>query len=57
MNSTPDRKEERLQDAAAAYNAFKRYYPESEYGEDAVDLYEDIQKELSDFKETETLSK
>ena len=57
MNSTPDRKEERLQDAVAAYNTFKRYYPESEYGEDAVDLFEDIQKEMSDFQNTETLSK
>ncbi len=57
MNSTLDRKQERLQNAVAAYNAFNRYYPESEYGEDAVDLYEDIQKEMSDFQETETLSK
>lgn len=56
-NSILSRKKERLDNAAAAYNTLIRYYPDSEYAEDARELYEDIQDELADYQETVSLSK
>lgn len=58
LNSTFSKKKQRLQDAAAAYNAFMRYYAESQYADDARELYQDIQKALADYQALgETLSK
>ena len=58
MNSTFSKKRERLQDAVGAYNAFMRYYSESQYADDARELYEDIQKELAFYQQLEeTISK
>lgn len=58
LNSTFSKKHQRLQDAVAAYNAFMRYYSESQFADDARELYEDIEKELAAYQALEgTLSK
>lgn len=58
LNSTFSKKYQRLQDAEAAYNSFMRYYSESQYADDARELYEDIQKEMAAYQALEgTLSK
>lgn len=56
-NSTPSKKKERLDNAVAAYDAFMRYYAESEYAEDARKLYADLQEEITEFEAIQTLSK
>ena len=56
-NSTPSKKKERLDNAVAAYNAFMRYYAESEFAEDARQLYADLQEEITEFEAIQTLSK
>ena len=56
-NSTPSKKKERLDDAVAAYEAFMRYYAESEFAEDAQKLYADLQEEITEFEAIQTLSK
>ncbi|MBC2840769.1 outer membrane protein assembly factor BamD [Robiginitalea sp. SC105] len=56
-NSTFSKKKERLDNAVSAYNAFMRYYSDSQYAEDARELYEDLQEEITDIQELETLSK
>lgn len=55
MNSTEDKKKERLEDALASYNNLMRYFPESKFKDEADDLAKAIQKELSAY--TATVSK
>ncbi len=52
MNSVPSKKEERLNNALAAYTALKRYYPKGEFVDEADKLVEDINRELKDFQKT-----
>src|SRR5690606_16827758 len=49
VNSTPDRKRERLEDALGAYNSLMREFPEGEFKDRADDLAGTIQKELNAF--------
>lgn len=53
LNSTFSKKRERLDEAEAAYNAFMRYYPQSEFLKDVSKLYEDILKEKEAFEALE----
>ncbi len=55
MNSTEDKKKERLEDALASYNNLIRYFPESKFKDEADDLAKAIQKELGAY--TATVSK
>jgi len=57
LNSTLNRKKERLQDAKAAYNALLKLYPETKYAEDASKLVEKVDQELETFAAQENLSK
>jgi outer membrane protein assembly factor BamD len=50
VNSTPDRKKERLEDALGAYNSLMREFPEGEFKGRADDLAGTIQKELNAFE-------
>ncbi len=56
INSTEDKKKERLEDALDSYNNLLRYFPETEFKKEADKLAETIQKELSTYSDT-TLSK
>ena len=47
MNSTENRKKERLEDALNSYKTLLRYFPETQFKKKADDLSEKIQKELS----------
>ncbi|SHG24896.1 Beta-barrel assembly machine subunit BamD [Flagellimonas flava] len=47
LNSTENRKKERLEDAMASYNNLLRYFPDSQFKKKADDLSEKIQKELA----------
>ncbi len=49
LNSTENRKKERLEDAQASYNTLMRYFPESQFKKKADNLSEKIQKELSEY--------
>lgn len=49
LNSTQNRKKERLEDAQSAYNTLMRYFPESQFKKKADNLSEKIQKELSQY--------
>lgn len=55
INSTEDKKQERLEDALGSYNNLLRYFPETKFKDEADDLAETIQKELSAY--TATVSK
>ncbi len=57
LNSTINRKEERLLTAEAAYNNLLKYYPNTSFLKDADDLLEKVSKEMTRFKEQEILSK
>lgn len=46
LNSTEDKKPERLEIAKTAYNNLKRYFPETKYAKKADNLLEKIEKEL-----------
>lgn len=50
LNSTFGKKQERLDAASAAYNTFKRYYPESEFSRDVEKRYAQLQKERENFE-------
>lgn len=50
MNSTENKKKERLEDAENSYNTFMRYFPESDFKKRADDLIAKIQKELSEYQ-------
>ena len=47
LNSTEDKKQERLEEAMGAYQNLMRYYPETKYAEAARDLADKIEKELN----------
>ena len=47
MNSTENKRKERLEEAMASYNTLMRYFPESEFKKKADNLSEKIQEELS----------
>ncbi len=49
LNSTENKKQERLEDAQSAYNNLMRYYPETKFKKKADNLSEKIQKELSSY--------
>jgi outer membrane protein assembly factor BamD len=57
LNSTENRKEERLQTAESAYKNLLRYYPQTNFLKEADDLMGKINKEISDYKDQETTSK
>ncbi len=52
VNSTEDKKRERLEDALDSYNNLLRYFPETEYKKEADRLAETIQEELSVYNAT-----
>ncbi|MCB0372836.1 MAG: outer membrane protein assembly factor BamD [Muricauda sp.] len=49
MNSTEDKRQERLQDALNSYNNLIKYFPETKFKKDADRLSERIREELSDY--------
>ncbi|SNZ00667.1 Beta-barrel assembly machine subunit BamD [Flagellimonas pacifica] len=49
LNSTENRKKERLEDAQSSYNNLMRYFPESKYKKKADNLSKKIQKELGSY--------
>lgn len=49
MNSTEDKKQERLQDAMNSYKNLIKYFPETKFKKDADKLSEKIQGELNDY--------
>jgi len=57
LNSTENRKEERLQDAATAYKNLLKYYPQTTFLKDADNLVEKVNKELERYSEQVKLSK
>jgi len=57
LNSTLNKKKERLQDARAAYNTLLKFYPETKYADDAKDLVEKVDKEMEAFTAQANLSK
>ncbi len=57
LNSTFRKKKERLDDALDAYNTLMRFYPETEFGEEAQDLFERLQEELKAYRQLENLAK
>lgn len=46
VNSVSEKLEERLQDAKAAYDTFKRYYPQSKYMDKANSMHASLTEEL-----------
>jgi len=57
LNSTENRKKERLEDAKMAYNNLFKYFPETKYAEVANDLIEKVDEQLNSYSEQKTLSK
>jgi len=57
LNSTENRKKERLEEAKMAYNNLFKYYPETKYEEVANDLIEKVDEQLNNYSEQENLSK
>ena len=57
LNSTENRKKERLEAAKMAYNNLFKYFPETKYAEDANDLIEEVDEQLNNYSEQENLSK
>lgn len=49
LNSTEDKKQERLEEAMGAYENLIRYYPETKYAKAARDLADKIEKELNTY--------
>lgn len=49
LNSTLNKKEERLNDAKEAYNNLKKYFPETKYAKKADNLMGKIDKELKNY--------
>ncbi|WP_163418636.1 outer membrane protein assembly factor BamD [Flagellimonas sp. HSM57] len=52
INSTSNRKEERLREALDSYNTLLKYFPETKYKKKADNLAEKIQKELSVYSDS-----
>ncbi len=57
LNSTLNRKEERLATAEAAYKNLLKYYPKTSFLKDADNLREKVSKEMTSFKDPENLAK
>lgn len=57
LNSTANKKEERLRTAREAYTNLLKLYPETKYAEAAADLVEKVNEELEGFATAEKLSK
>jgi outer membrane protein assembly factor BamD len=57
LNSTENRKQERLETAQTAYKNLLRYYPQTSFIKEANNLMEKINEELTVYKEIETTSK
>lgn len=57
LNSTFIKKKERLDNALDAYNTLMRFYPETEFGEEAQDLFERLQEEIKAYRQLENLAK
>ena len=57
VNSTEQRKAERLDEARTAYNTLMKVYPETKFSEKAAELAERIEKELQTYDQTENVSK
>lgn len=57
LNSTENRKKERLDDARIAYNNLLKYFPETEHADVANDLIEKVDEQLSNYSEQKTLLK
>lgn len=49
LNSTENRKKERLNDAKTAYTALKKNFPQTEYEKKADDLMDKVEKELQNY--------
>ena len=49
LNSTPQKKEKRLNDAKEAYSKLKSSYPESKFGKKADNLIKKVDRELKNF--------
>ncbi|WP_222984390.1 outer membrane protein assembly factor BamD [Flagellimonas meishanensis] len=52
LNSTENKKKERLEEALGTYNTLMRYFPESQFKKKADNLVEKIQDELGDYTTT-----
>lgn len=57
LNSTENRKQERLENALDSYNTLLRYFPETQFKKEADDLSDKIQKELSAYTVSNTTTK
>ncbi|QBA64373.1 outer membrane protein assembly factor BamD [Muriicola soli] len=57
LNSTENRKQERLETAETAYNNLIKYYPETSFQKDANNLIEKINEQLAPYKAQEITSK
>ena len=57
MNSSDQKKKERLDNAKSAYNLLMKSYPESKYSAEAADLAEKLDKEINGYEQTENISK
>ncbi|SMP23260.1 Beta-barrel assembly machine subunit BamD [Muriicola jejuensis] len=57
LNSTENRKQERLETAETAYKNLLRYYPQTSFMKEANNLMESINEELSQYRDQETTSK
>ena len=57
LNSTENRKQERLETAETAYNNLLKYYPQTSFLKDADNLIEKVNKELTLYKAQENTSK
>ncbi len=57
LNSTLNRKKERLLDAKASYDNLMKYYPETKYAREAGSLAEKVNKQLSEITPENNISK
>ena len=57
VNSTFSKRKERLDQALAAYNSLIRNFPETQFSEDAQELYERLQEEINAYQQLEKLAK
>ena len=49
LNSTEQKKKERLQEAKTAYNTLKKNFPETQFEKDANNMMEKVEKELQNY--------
>ncbi len=57
LNSTVNKKKDRLLEARAAYNNLLKFYPETKYAKEAKNLIDKVDSEMESFAAQETLSK